>query len=113
VVELAHDTNGSEADGEPRFLSLLLDESQVGRCDRRHRETWRKGYRPYFFFLEAFFFFEVTVVLLWLSAYFLVTNLPVFADREVVPLVGFFLPDDFFFLAIYAFPATWSGLIED
>ena len=40
------------------------------------------GQTLYFFFLDAFFRLEVTVVLLWLSAYFLVTNLPVFADRS-------------------------------
>jgi len=60
----------------------------------------RGGQTLYFFFLDAFFRLEVTVVLLWLPAYFLVTNLPVFADRELVPLEDFFLPDDFRFLAI-------------
>jgi hypothetical protein len=60
----------------------------------------RGGQTLYFFFLDAFFRFEVTVVLLWLSAYFLVTYLPVFADRELVPPDDFFPPDDFRFLAI-------------
>jgi hypothetical protein len=64
-------------------------------------EAGGKGVQTlYFFFLDAFFRLLVTVVLLWLSAYFLVTNLPVFADRELVPLEVFFLPDDFRFLAI-------------
>lgn len=61
----------------------------------RGEADYRGGQTLYFFFLDVFFRLDVTVVLLWLTAYFLVTNLPDFADRELVPLDDFFPPDDF------------------
>jgi hypothetical protein len=51
-------------------------------------------------------------VLLWPSAYFLVTNRPVFAERELVPLDAFFPADDFFLLAIWPPPDLILCLVE-